>query len=156
MQRSGSITRVTAMGLLALGAVSPAAWGQSAFTGQTAAQNTRGGAVRSRAPGHMVSDGVARAIEFGNRAFAGVEITETEIPSSGRAQVLAAQITDLFDALNAGIQALGELIIQRAGGSSTLLGGLAQAITGGLGSTTTAPTTNNTTNNNTTTGGGRR
>lgn len=82
---------------------------------QTAAENARGGAVRGRAPGDMVSAGVARAIEFANAARAGVQITEVAPVSSFRTDAMVASITALFEELNQAMLIIGNLLLARSG-----------------------------------------
>jgi len=95
--------------------VSPVVLAQSPPTGQTAAQNSHAGSVHNRAPGLLVSAGVARAMEFANRGRAGVEIVETELPLTPHQQVLITTLETAFDELNQALLALRALLLARAG-----------------------------------------
>lgn len=108
--------------------------------GQSAADNASIGAVRSRAPGNMVSAGVARAFELHDVARGGIDITETSRPISIRAQALAEAITTVFDQLNQALALLQSLILARAGEPSDLSADLLS----GLASTASADDTDST------------
>ena len=103
---------LAAAGLLALQSSSLA---QIMPPGQSAAENASIGAIRSRAPGHMVGAGVARAFEPHDAARGGIDITETSRPTSIRAQALADAITIVFDQLNQALALLQNLVLVRAG-----------------------------------------
>lgn len=88
--------------------------------GQNALDNASSGAVRERAPGNLVSAGVARTIEFGDAARAGVEITEPAPTISIWAQAAAQTIASIFEQLNQAIQAINTLLIARGGQTPTV------------------------------------
>ena len=67
-------------------------------SGQSAADSVR--SVGARAPGNMVRAGVAQALNFGNAARAGIQITETSLVTSIRAQALADSIGIIFQQIN--------------------------------------------------------
>ncbi len=106
-----------------LGVVAVAAWawaaqvsyGQIGPPGQLARDNARGGAIRVRAPGRMITAGIARAIDFSNRAQAPVQITETAPPVSIRAQLIADALDIVFAQLNESLRVFTNLLLVRAG-----------------------------------------
>ncbi len=114
------------------------AFAQAPATGQTAAQNARGGSVRGRTPGMMVNTGVAQVNEFQNRQAAGTEITEPAPTITPRTQFIVDALDTVFTQLNRAILAFRNLLLVRAGESPSAV--------------ITSPTTGGTTN----TGGGRR
>jgi len=63
----------------------------------------------------MVDAGVVAALNFSDRARAGVEITETEPPTSIRAQLLADVIAEVFEQINQLITLFDNLLRARAG-----------------------------------------
>jgi hypothetical protein len=83
--------------------------------GRTALENARGGAVRGRSPGNMVSAGVAQATSFGRGAAIGVDVTETEEPSTVFGSLLAESIDFLFGQVNDAIDQFVDLLLLRAG-----------------------------------------
>ena len=95
----------------------PGAWAKAQIPvwQQTAAENARGGAVRGRTPGNMVSAGVARALAFADASRAGVQITDIASPSSLRTNAMVASITALFEELNKAFLVIGNLLLARAG-----------------------------------------
>ncbi len=93
----------------------PSFFEQGFSYGQTALDNARSGAVRSRAPGRMVNAGVAQAIAFGGAARAGIPITETSRPKSFRTDALTRSITLIFEQLNQAISLFHNLLLARAG-----------------------------------------
>lgn len=98
---------------LAFGAT---AYGQNNVAGNTALENARAGAARGRAPGNMVSAGVAQAQAAANFARAGIEITETSRPTSWRTEFLVDAIETVFEQLNQAIALFSNLLVLRAGG----------------------------------------
>lgn len=113
-------------------------------SGQTAADNVRGGSVRGRNPGRMVQNGVARHQDFSDRQAAGTEITEppTDPPFPG----LVSELLDIvFTQINEAITAFRNLLLARAGQipSPSNLGALIGSSAGS-------------TENSTSGGGGRR
>lgn len=111
---------------------------QSTVTGQTAAQNARGGSVRGRTPGMMVNSGVARVEEFQGRQSVGTVITEPQPTITPRTQFIVDALDTVFSQLNRAILAFRNLLLVRAGETPTII-----------------PTTTNTTGGITTTGGRR-
>lgn len=124
---------------LAVGAITVVpALAQTPATGQTAAQNARGGSVRGRTPGMMVNTGVALVEDFQDRQAVGTEITEPAPTITPRTQFLVDALDTIFTQLNRAILAFRNLLLLRAGESSTAI-----------------PTTT-TTSGTTTANGGRR
>lgn len=74
-----------------------------------------GAAAGFRAPGNMVSNGVARAKGFTPNPLAIIEITETEPTTSLRAQLLADSISIIFQQVNNAIYVFNNLIRARGG-----------------------------------------
>ncbi|MBU0717802.1 MAG: hypothetical protein KJ749_06090 [Planctomycetes bacterium] len=104
---------ILAMGvLIAFGLGTPAS-AQVLTTGQSALDNVA--AAGARAPGNMVSAGVARAQEAAN-APRGITITEVAPTTSIRAQALAQSLGIVFDQLNQAITLFANLLLARAGG----------------------------------------
>ena len=93
-------------------------------------------AAGARAPGDMVGAGLAQAFIIHDDARAGPDITETERPTSVRAQALADSIAILFEQLNQAIVAFHNLLLLR-GGSSPSVSGLPSMP--GVGSTDLQP-----------------
>jgi hypothetical protein len=83
--------------------------------GTTALDDVSGGAIRGRAPGRLVQDGVARHVTFNDPQFSRPEITEIELPTSRRAIFLSQALESLFDQLNTAIEAFAALLQVRAG-----------------------------------------
>jgi len=104
-------------GLLAAIALcwSGTAGAQDIIEGGTALENSRGGAVRERAPGRMVTAGVSRAQEFQNSIRGGIEITEPAPVSSPRSELLAESIAAVFNQINLAIVGFHNLLLARAG-----------------------------------------
>lgn len=113
--RRGLIQIIAVVVSLSLG---HSAAGQSIIGAQTALDNVSG--AGGRAPGNMVSAGVAQTIDFGNRAFAGTVITEAAPGTSIRAETIAASLNILFEQLNLAIVAFHNLLRARAGLSPVL------------------------------------
>ncbi|UCE61042.1 MAG: hypothetical protein JSU63_04680 [Phycisphaerales bacterium] len=88
--------------------------------GRTALEAARGGAVRYRAPGNMVSAGVAATLAAADAARAGVRISETWRPTPVRSQALADCLNIVFTQLNTMLALLDEVLLARAGASSSL------------------------------------
>jgi hypothetical protein len=80
-------------------------------SGTTAFQDSRGGAVGTRAPGRLVADGLGRHSQFTNFQFG---ITEVQTPSP-RSLALVTVFETLFADLNAAIQSFTALLLARAG-----------------------------------------
>jgi hypothetical protein len=91
--------------------------------------STGGGAQGLRAPGNMVGQGLARAIEVFPQPLAFTEITEVELPDQ-QALILATVIDTVFSTLNAALSLLQNAIITRAGGDAS--SGLDALIPGNL------------------------
>jgi len=81
---------------------------------QAVRANVSGGAVRSRAPGNMISAAVGRYQLAHNAALAGVEIVDTPEPSIA-SMALAESLGILFQQLNNAIVAFHNLLLARAG-----------------------------------------
>ncbi len=93
----------------------PVAYGQVSPPGRSAQENASSGAVASRAPGNLVTAGVARTLQAADLARAGVEITETERPTSIGDQLLADSIEIVFSQLNQAIVLLENLFLAQVG-----------------------------------------
>ncbi len=90
-------------------------FGQAIAGAQTALEAVSGGVVRSRAPGIMVSVGVAQAISFADAARAGVVITETSRPTSRLTDLIVETLEDMFEQLNLLIIGFSAALHERAG-----------------------------------------
>jgi len=112
--RIGLPTSLALSALLVSSLAAPSS-GQLAPGGRTALEAARGGAVRSRAPGNMVSAGVAAAITFSDAARAGLEITATSRETSIRDQAIADSIDIIFEQLNTLLVFLDAALQARAG-----------------------------------------
>ncbi len=99
-------------------------------------ENTRAGAMATRAPGNMVADGLGRLTDVRPRPLQTIEITETR-QTSARNEVIAEGIQDIFDDLNAMIVALNNAMRLRAGFSPMLPAtrGFSDTTTGGTSGT---------------------
>lgn len=81
---------------------------------QTAADNARSGAIRTRNPGRMVQNGVARHQDFADRQSLGTVIDEP--PSLDPFPGLIAEALDVvFGQINEAISAFRNLLLIRAG-----------------------------------------
>ncbi len=87
---------------------------QTIIEGQSALDNSRGGAIAARAPGNMVNAGLARATAFAASGV-NIEITQTARETSIWAQALADSIATVFNQLNQGIFLFHNLLLARAG-----------------------------------------
>jgi len=112
--------------------------------GQTAVDNSRGGAVRTRNPGRMVSDGVVRHADFADRQSLGTVISEAPVddPLPG---LIAEALQIVFDQINEAITAFRSLLLVRAGETPST-----------AASTSASSNTGSTGNNVNSSGGGRR
>ena len=63
----------------------------------------------------MVGDSLARALEAGNAARAGIEITETSRPTSPRAQFVAEAVQIILDQVNQLVVFFQNLLLVSAG-----------------------------------------
>lgn len=110
----GAITRSLRTAILAGLFICTAgpAWGQTLIDGGTARANVRSGAVRERAPGLRVNDGIFRHLAFPPQT----EITEPA-PDEDAARIflLTESIEILFDQLNEAISLFRNLLLARAG-----------------------------------------
>ena len=89
--------------------------GQIGPAGQRALDNSRAGAVAFRAPGNLVSAGVARLQTATALAQAPITITATGPQFSARAQLLAESIRIVFEQLNQAFTLFNNLLLARAG-----------------------------------------
>ncbi len=110
--------RTLVMAALAMaGVLHGSAYAQFAEPGSLAVErNSKQGAVAARAPGRMVSDGVARATEAKNRLLTRPEITEDgsdQLSPLGQARVESLQI--MFQSLNFLIGSLHNVMLAQAG-----------------------------------------
>jgi hypothetical protein len=94
--------------------------GQNNVAGNTALENARAGSVRGRAPGNIVTAGVARAQNAANFARGGVEITETSRPVHWRVDFLVEAINIVFEQVNQAIALFANLLAVRAGGEPVI------------------------------------
>jgi hypothetical protein len=118
--------------------------GQVLIAGQTALENASAGALAFRAPGNMVSAGVARALAAADFARTPVEITETIRPVSPRAVFLVDAIEIVFDQVNRALLLLENVLRLRGGFPPALPGTILSPTTSGAGednATTDAATT---------------
>lgn len=92
------------------------AYGQNNVAGSTALENARAGSVQGRAPGNLVTAGMARAQAAANWARGGIEITETSRPRPWRTDFLVDAISIIFDELNSVLTQVGLRFFRRAGG----------------------------------------
>lgn len=105
-----SLTAVTAL------ASGPSASAQAILDGRTAFENFD--LARGNPPGNMVSSGFARAqatADGGRAQVLAPEITETELPTSIRAQFLVTAIETVFDQLERTLLFLANRWLARAG-----------------------------------------
>jgi len=114
MLRAKPLTVSFFTGLVVLSLSTPA-FAQVMAPGMTPLEAVSSGAVRSRAPGNMVTAGVAAALALADAARGGVEITETACPTSIRAQLLADSIAAVFEQLNQLLVGFTNLLLARAG-----------------------------------------
>ena len=95
------------------------AYGQNNVAGFTALENAKGGAVRGRSPGNLVSAGVARTLEAARFARGGIQIVETSRPIPWQRQFLIESLQIVFDDLNQVITLVSNLLVLRSGGEPT-------------------------------------
>ncbi len=88
--------------------------------GQSAADNSRAGAVGLRAPGNMVIAGVARLQQQTRLAQAPITITEAAREISIRKQLLIDSINIIFEQVNDALSLFGNLLLLRAGRTPTI------------------------------------
>ena len=115
--RRGFALAVSVIGILS--AVANSSAQTPGQPGQTASQNSRGGAVRTRNPGNLVNNGVGRHADFSDRQAMGTVITElpTEPPFPG---LIADALQVVFDQINTAITAFRNLLLIRAGQTPAL------------------------------------
>ena len=128
MKRENAFRHLIAPMLASFFCAAPTA-GQVITNGQNPLDNAA--AAGARAPGNMVAAGVAQAFGIHDDARAGHEITETETPTSVRAQALADSIAILFEQLNQAITAFHNLLLLRGGRTPTITGVMPASGTGG-------------------------
>ncbi len=88
--------------------------------GRTALEASSGGAVRNRAPGNMVSVGVAAAFDAADAARAGIQISEAPPPTSIRSQALADCLDIVFGQLNTMLALLDNVLQARLGATISI------------------------------------
>jgi len=125
MMRSTSFFHCCLFATLAvLGSFSAATYGQTTpsepttVAGFTAQENANGGAVRARAPGHLVSAGIARQQEAIDLPGLGFRVTEGQDEEGGPFQDFLVQaVEEIFTNL---ITPFVNLLLIRAGGTPEL------------------------------------
>jgi len=88
--------------------------------GTLAFENARGGAAARRAPGNIVSAGVARAIAANNSGVRKFEISEVDGEVSFQTEFLTQAIEIIFDQLNEALVLFENLLLARAGRAPSL------------------------------------
>lgn len=107
---------ILAAAVVLVGAWTGSAQDQEAETGSHAVwQNVSAGALNTRAPGQLVTNGIARHNAHLNRAYSWPEITETDRDSEIATQLKVSMIQTLFDNLNAVLLFFDNAIRAQAG-----------------------------------------